>query len=117
MNPRVKDVRPSAGYRLLLTFTNGETGTYDCRPLLEIGVFSELQDESCFRQVRADSGTVIWPHEQDLCPDTLDLDSTRGVEKYRQTIGRTVPPLSAPTGWPKRRKEDENREVAHSELP
>jgi hypothetical protein len=75
MNPRVKDVKPEAGCRLRITFTNGETGTYDCRPLLTFGVFRGLEDDAYFRQVRAEGGTVTWPHEQDICPDTLYLDS------------------------------------------
>lgn len=79
MNPRIKEALPLSSYRLRLTFTNGETGTYDCRPLLEFGVFRELQDESYFRQVRAEGGTVVWRHEQDICPDTLYLDSDRST--------------------------------------
>lgn len=71
MNPRVKSVRPEADYRLRLTFTNGEQGIYDCSPLLDLGVFRELREPAYFRQVRAANGTVVWPHEQDICPDTL----------------------------------------------
>jgi hypothetical protein len=81
MNLRVKQVRPASGYRLLLTFTNGETGVYDCRPLLEFGVFHELQDEAYFRQARVEGGTVVWPHEQDICPDTLYLDSDKSARE------------------------------------
>lgn len=77
MNPRVRDVVPLDNYRLQLTFTNDEKGVYDCSPLLELGVFRELQDVAYFRQVKEDKGTVIWPHEQDLCPDTLYEQSTR----------------------------------------
>ena len=77
MNPRVKAVKPGADYRLQITFSNGERGTYDCRPLLNFGVFQELQDDAYFRQVRAENGTVVWPHEQDICPDTIYLDSQR----------------------------------------
>jgi len=62
-------------YRLKIVFANGRVGIYDCRPLLNFGVFTELQDEHYFRQVRAEMGTVVWPHEQDICPDTLYLDS------------------------------------------
>ena len=80
MNPRVIAVRPCAGYRLKLTFSNGETGTYDCRKLLTFGVFRELQDESYFRKVRAEGGTVVWPREQDICPDTLYLECPRHCE-------------------------------------
>jgi len=79
MNPRVKSVKPLEHYRLEILFSNGEIGTYDCRPLLEFGVFAELQDEHYFRQVRAELGTVVWPHEQDICPDTLYLDSEKPV--------------------------------------
>ncbi len=77
MNPRVKVVKPGDNYRLEITFSNGETGTYDCRPLLDFGVFRELQDNAYFRQVKAENGTVVWPHEQDICPDTVYLDSKR----------------------------------------
>ena len=77
MNPRAHSVRPLADYRLEIAFSNGEMGVYNCRPLLEFGVFGELQDESYFRQARAEGGTVVWPHEQDICPDTLYLDSEK----------------------------------------
>jgi len=81
MNPRVIDVKPLPNYRLEITFSNGEVGLYDCRDLLDFGVFCELRDESYFRQVRAENGTIVWPHEQDICPDTLYLDSEKIAEK------------------------------------
>jgi hypothetical protein len=75
MNPRVKNVKPAADYRLRITFSDGKIGTYDCKPLLTFGVFRELSDETYFRQVRVEMGTVVWPHGQDICPDTLYLAS------------------------------------------
>jgi len=90
MNPRVRDVKPLAGYRLQITFANGETGVYDCRPLLDFGVFRELQDEAYFRQVRPQGGTVVWPHEQDICPDTLYLESERGPRESPNKRARRV---------------------------
>jgi hypothetical protein len=45
--------------------------------LLDFGVFKELRDISYFKQVKASGGTVVWPHEQDICPDTLYLDSCK----------------------------------------
>lgn len=77
MNPRVKSVKPLSGYHLEIVFSNGEVRVYDCTPLLDFGVFGELRDEAYFRQVHADAGTVVWPHEQDICPDTLYEDSVR----------------------------------------
>ena len=79
MNPRVTSVKPLEHYRLEIVFSNGETGIYDCRPLLGFGVFTELEDEHYFRQVRTELGTVVWPHEQDICPATLYLDSEKAA--------------------------------------
>ena len=79
MNPRVKTARPLDDYRLELTFTNGEVRVYDCRPLLDFGVFRELRDVGYFRQVRVVNGTVAWPHEQDICPDTLYENSQKAT--------------------------------------
>jgi len=81
MNPRVKSVRATEEYKLEITFSNGETGVYDCAPLLDFGVFRELRDLAYFKQARAEGGTVVWPHEQDICPDTLYEDATRVVSK------------------------------------
>jgi hypothetical protein len=77
MNPRVKQVRPLDDWKLELVFSNGETCVYDCQPLLDFGVFKELKDENYFRQVKAEHGTVVWPHEQDICPDSLYQDSCK----------------------------------------
>jgi hypothetical protein len=77
MNPRVKAVKPGEDYRLEVTFSNGEMGIYNCKPLLDFGVFRELRDDEYFRSVKAENGTVVWPHEQDICPDTIYLDSEK----------------------------------------
>jgi len=82
MNPRVKQVSATDGYQLSLVFTNGERGIYDCSHLLDFGVFRELRNIHYFRQVKIAGGTVAWPHEQDICPDTLYLDA-RKIAKTR----------------------------------
>ena len=84
MLPRLKSVTAKADYQLEIEFTSGELGVYDCRPLLDFGVFQELRDEAYFRQVHAVNGTVAWPHEQDICPDTLYLDARR-MQPARKT--------------------------------
>ncbi len=75
MNPRVKTVVPIADYRLNLIFSNGEEKIYDCSNLLNFGVFQELQNLEYFKKVTVKYGTVVWPHDQDICPDTLYEDS------------------------------------------
>ena len=79
MNPRVKSVVARKRYKLEITFTDGVIGIYDCAPLLDWGVFAELRDVRFVNQVRASGGTVVWPHEQDICPDVLYTDSKRIV--------------------------------------
>ena len=81
MNPRVKSVSAISGYKLRIQFNNGEEGIYDCTHLLDFGVFKELRDKSYFKQAKAWDGTVMWPHEQDICPDTLYLDSMKNAEQ------------------------------------
>ena len=77
MNPRISEVTVIDGHKLKLLFDNGERRIYDCSELLNFGVFQELQDENYFKQARVSDGTVVWPHEQDICPDTLYLDSMK----------------------------------------
>jgi hypothetical protein len=64
-----------------MEFTNGENGIYDCLPILDFGVFKELKDLNYFNQAQVLDGTVVWPHDQDICPDTLYLDSIKSTVK------------------------------------
>lgn len=75
MIPRIRKVKPSENYLLKLEFTDSECGVYDCEHLLEFGVFKELKKKSYFKKAMVLEGTVAWPNEQDICPDTLYLDS------------------------------------------
>ena len=77
MNPRIVKVKPLKNYKLSLEFSNGEKGIYDCTPLLNFGVFRELKAQHYFKKVKVSDGTVAWPHEQDICPDTLYIDSAK----------------------------------------
>jgi hypothetical protein len=90
ISPRVRKVAPLEGHRLELLFTNVESGIYDCTPLLDFGVFKALRDERYFRRACVREGTVAWPREQDIDPDTLYLDSRK----------------PAPTRYTRRRKAD-----------
>jgi hypothetical protein len=77
MNPRVQRVTATNDYKLHVVFSNGEHGVYDCTPLLNFGVFKELQEPQYFRRVTCEHGTVVWPHDQDICPDTLYMESQK----------------------------------------
>ena len=75
LNPRVVDVTAHDDLTLSLTFGNGEIKRFDMKPyVVRSEFFMELQNRDYFLQARPDLGTVVWPHGQDLCPDTLYLD-------------------------------------------
>jgi len=75
MNPRVKAVTPHPDYTLTLVFANDEVKAFDVKPYLHIGIFRELQDLALFNSVKPFLGSIQWKNGQDLCPDTLYLDS------------------------------------------
>ena len=71
MNPRVIEVTPHEDHTLTLLFSNGEMRRYDTTPHLELGLFSTLKDLRIFNQAKVVLGTVTWPGDLDICPDTL----------------------------------------------
>jgi hypothetical protein len=76
MNPRIKEVKPSSkDFTLTLTFENGEVGIFDVKPYLDIGIFKELKDFGLFNSVKPFIGSIQWVNGQDLCPDTLYMES------------------------------------------
>lgn len=77
MNPRLKSVTPLENYKLLCEFKNGERKIFDINNLLDFGVFQELRDINYFKKVNPELGTVAWPNGQDICPDTLYLESVK----------------------------------------
>jgi len=72
---KVVSVTPQDDYSLVLVFDSGEQRVFDARPYLDKGVFIELQDLAYFKQARIAFGTVVWPHEQDIAPETLYAES------------------------------------------
>ena len=75
MNPRISKVYPLDNYHLHLQFINGEEKIFDVSPYLTAGVFKELADKTLFNTVTESLGSVAWQNGQDLCPDTLYLES------------------------------------------
>lgn len=91
MNPRVSEIKDFKGYTLILKFTNGEVRAYNVTPLLNFGVFATLQDERIFRQAKVEYGTVIWPGDIDICPDTLYEDGVVIGQQSNNTANHTLP--------------------------
>jgi hypothetical protein len=69
-------------FLLDLEFENGERRRFDMKPLLGLKPWNRLTDPREFRRVRVDYGTVVWPGEIDVAPETL-YDRSFPLEKAR----------------------------------
>ena len=67
----VTTVKPLPDYRLYLEIQDGRKGVFDMKPYLSKGCFRELADVRYFNQVGILLGSVTWPNEQDIAPETL----------------------------------------------
>ncbi len=81
---KIMAVTANDDFSLDLKFNDGSVKRFDVRPYLDYEVFRELKDPNYFKQVSLAFGTVQWPHEQDISPETLYLES---VEIPDSTIG------------------------------
>jgi Protein of unknown function (DUF2442) len=61
---------------LLLAYSDGQLRRFDCSPYLDRGIFTRLKDASLFVQAFIAHGTVCWPGDLDIAPETLYLRST-----------------------------------------
>ena len=72
---KVVAVTANEDFSLDLKFNDGSQKRFDAKPYLDYEVFRELKDLAYFKRVSLAFGTVQWPHEQDISPETLYLES------------------------------------------
>ncbi|MGD0230244.1 MAG: DUF2442 domain-containing protein [Syntrophorhabdales bacterium] len=71
---KVISVEPMDNYKLTIELSNGRKGVFDVSPYIDKGVFKELREPAYFRSVRPAFGGIMWPHEQDFSPETVDCE-------------------------------------------
>jgi uncharacterized protein DUF2442 len=81
---KVIAVTANNDFSLDLEFNDGSVKRFDTKRYLDYEVFRELKDLDYFKRVRIAFGTVQWPHEQDISPETLYLE---GVAMSVSTLG------------------------------
>lgn len=72
--PRLTEATPLEGCIVHVRFEDGLRADVDLSYLLtRSGVFRPLRDPDFFRQLRPDPelGTIVWPNEADIAPETL----------------------------------------------
>lgn len=64
-------VIPTRDYMLYLKFDNHTMRVFDMTPYLDKGVFKPLKAAHLFQQAYVSGGTVCWPGNIDIAPETL----------------------------------------------
>ncbi len=67
----VVSVQAQSDYRLLLEFENGEKRIFDMSGLMDKKPFNKLKDSPLFSKASVAYGTVVWPGNIDIAPETL----------------------------------------------
>jgi hypothetical protein len=71
----VVSVKVLPDFQLELKFANGERRCFDMRPLLEMKPWRRIASPHLFERAAVEYGTVVWPGEIDIAPETLYDDS------------------------------------------
>lgn len=58
-------------YTLELVFENGERRIFDMKPFFDKKPFSKLCNSPLFFKASVQYGTVVWPGNLDIAPETL----------------------------------------------
>ena len=67
----VKEVLAKPDYVLELRFENGEHRRFDMAPYMNEKPWARIKDASVFAQAYCHLGTVTWPGNIDIDPETL----------------------------------------------
>lgn len=82
MNPRLISVQVLPNFFLLLGFTNGESRIFDVGTYIkDVPALKRLESPVYFVRAHIAHGTVAWSDSEDICPDTLYLDSVPAEQK------------------------------------
>ena len=78
--PLLIEAKPLDGYTVHVRFEDGTAADVDLSYVLDYGgIFEPLRDVQYFGQLRVDSeaGTIVWPNEADIAPETLYAHARR----------------------------------------
>jgi len=86
--PKIKAVKPFGDKQLLVTFEDEIQKTYDCRPLLRLVPFRQLDNEVFFKLVHVDVGGygISWNDEINLSEAELWLNGKEVTKTVRENL-------------------------------
>ncbi|OQX80176.1 MAG: hypothetical protein B6D64_03600 [Bacteroidetes bacterium 4484_276] len=71
---KVISVEPKESHILFIRLSNGKEGEFDVTPYLDRGIFTELKNESYFKQASPCFYGIAWPQQQDFSADTIECE-------------------------------------------
>jgi Protein of unknown function (DUF2442) len=78
--PLLIEATPTEGCAVHVRFEDSTSADVDLSYLLDYGgIFEPLRDPEYFRRLTADpdAGTIVWPNEADIAPETLYTHARR----------------------------------------
>ncbi len=70
--PEVVEARAVGGGKAWVRFAGGQQGVVDLAKYFDFGpIFRPLADESFFRELKVEGGTIAWPNGADIAPERL----------------------------------------------
>jgi hypothetical protein len=67
----VINVKAEANYHLILEFENGERRMFDMSRFMDEKPYNRIKNTSIFMKASVAYGTVVWPGNIDIAPETL----------------------------------------------
>lgn len=67
----VVSVHPNRDYSMIIVFENGEEKIFDMNPYLDQKPWDKLKDQKAFLSATVRNGTIAWPGNYDIDPETL----------------------------------------------
>jgi hypothetical protein len=64
-------VQAQPGNRLIIQFENGELRRFDMSPYIDQKPWVKLKNSPLFYRAKVEYGTVVWPGDIDIDPETL----------------------------------------------
>ena len=94
----VTAVEPLHGRVVRLTLSDGTVVERDLTDLLACGgIFAPIaEDESAFRRVTVGYGTLVWPGDVDIAPETLIWDGPTPIDEATRRPERFLRPQPPP---------------------
>ena len=92
---RIRAVEPLPGRSVRLTLSDESEVERDLTDLLDGPVFIRIAaEDAVFRQVRAIDGTLVWPGDVDIAPETLIWDGPTPADEASRRPERYLRPRS-----------------------